>query len=708
MTQILFTTIGYNTWTVPSDWNNSNNYFEVIAGGGSGTNEPCGGGGGGYASSNNLTCIPGQTIYIFVGDAGKLNFQSETGVAGQNTWINIISNAAPTLSSQGAAANGGAGGYAGGIGQGGAGLVGQVVYNGGNGVSDPFKGGGGGGAAGPHGNGLPSPVSNNHADGGAGDAGFGGAGGINSFNYGPLTNGQNGPNHGSGGGGSYANFPGLINLDGTINDVGAGGLYGGGGGGNILAHCKGGQGIAKITYVPTTSLPALPPPPAGSPPPPCVPSGILTATPAQIYWAYGAFSDLWSGSAHYDTNYQKLNSLAGDNDTGVYDAQYNNTTLPWSFQNEKENFYTDYPRIWKSRSNEWVEDNGQKSVWMRHREIIGDMDCVPNIDNPSGYVTLLGNMLFMDEQTYGWRLSYSNTTGYFLPGDIVTQTLDNVNFVSGTVYMMDPNYIYVNIPVGPFVPGYSVYNAYNSTVNAYVTASVEMNEKYSANVFPGQSRYICKQTVLPSKAEDLQAFMTAYRPANTNFKVYGKIIAHEDPDNFKDKIWSRLAETSNSTTLYSSGVNTTDYISMVYDMPQGQLVFSNMESCSCNTTSPYVTVPTNIYFAAGEFVYLSDPSTGAFNVRQIGTMPNNSTLQLTTYPSFSNTANLNVGVIPGLEDAQGAFRYDQNSNIIRYVNESDIYFDMFDKFAIKIVPISDNPVICPTVTEFRGVALAAS
>ena len=719
MTTILFTQTGLNTWTVPSDWSNSNNYFEAIGGGAGGVTEPYGGGGGAYASSNNLSCTPGQTIYIYVGAGGITPSYDFVGVDGQNTWISISGSNPPVDSSHGVLAGGGFGGdYYIGPGNGGIGYIGQYTANGGNGSGEDLTlGGAGGGAGGPHGVGQAGYIdANNFAHGGYGDASYGGAGGVTTNGYSALNAGQPGANNGAGGGGAHDYFATVgrggkgLTLEGhQYGNAGSGGLYGGGGGSTKLGS-TGAQGIAKITYGPYVQQPTLPPPTSNTPPPACVPSGFDTATPAQIYWQYGAWSDLWNNvsSAHYDSNYQKLLSLAADNDTSVYDTQYNDTTLPWNIINEQENFYLDFPRVWKSRSNEWVDDAGQKSIWMRHRTQIGDSDCVPNIDNPSGYVTLLTNLLFMDEQTYGFKLTYANNNGYFNPGDIITQEIDANTNISGTVYMMDPNYIYVNIPIGTFLTGYNVINAYDSTINASVTAVTEIDEKYSANVFPGQSRYICKATNLPAIAEDLQIFMTAYRPANTNFKVYGKIINSTDSDSFSKKIWSRLSETSNSTTSFSALTNQKDYIPIMYDMPQSQLIFSNLESCACNTTSLDVTVPTNIYFAAGEYIYLTDPSTGAFNVRKIVNIPNNSTLAISLYPSFSNTANLNIGVIPGLEDPQGAFRYDQNSNIIRYVNTDDIYFDMFNQFAVKIVPISDNPVVCPVVTEFRGVALQAS
>jgi len=700
MTQIVFTNLGLQTWTIPTDWSD-NNLFEVIGGGAGGVayvSGGAGGSGGGYARTNNITGLtPGHTVWIFVGQGGSGTPGSFSN-PGSPTWINVVGNFVPSSIAQGCAATGASAGVVFTVGAYGSGTVGNFVSHGGSG--DPSTAGGG--AGGIHGNGITAP---NYVTGGAGDAGQGGAGGQSTAYYNPINQGGNGPDHSAGGGAAYDPY----SLFG-----GNGGLYGGGGagsGGPGITSGSGGQGIAKITYTPyVPALPALPPPNTSPPPPPppCVPSGFLTATQAQIYWAYGAWVNTFTTStAHYDTNYKQLQSLTGDDDQETFDPSYN-ATLPWNFNNELENFYLDFPRAWKSCSNEWVDDGGQKSVWMRHRTLIGDFDTVPNIDNPSAYVTLLTNSLFMDEQTYGYRLTYSNNTGFFNMGEVVTQQIDANTNVSGTVYMMDPQYVYVNIPVGQFLKGYSLMNAFNPAVNVMVTASTEMNEKYSANVFPGQSRYMSKSTILSpgQDAEDLVIFMTAHRPANSNFKVYGKVINSYDPGKFVDRIWTRLPESNATSASFSSLTNLQDYVDVKFSLPVSKLLFGNMQSCSCNTALRTITVPNVTQFFAGQFIYLSSPGQGQFNVRQIINIPNNTTLSISSFPSFSNTANLNVGIILGIEDATSVFQYDQNSYISRYVTSNDTFFDTYNQFAVKIVPISDNPVICPTVTEFRGVALA--
>src|SRR3989344_1680901 len=64
---VIFLTSG-TSWTVPDDWNSSNNTIEVIGGGGGGPNNSAsaragaGGGGGGYSKSSNVQLTPNTTV----------------------------------------------------------------------------------------------------------------------------------------------------------------------------------------------------------------------------------------------------------------------------------------------------------------------------------------------------------------------------------------------------------------------------------------------------------------------------------------------------------------------------------------------------------------------------------------------------------------------------------------------------------------------
>ena len=212
-------------WTVPNDWDNTENIVHVIGGGGSfgGTT---GGGGGGYARKSNIALTKGQVV----------SYQIDGPGGGGSTWLFNPSTVCAT---------------GGNVGSPGSGTAGDVVHTGGSGAGGT-TGGGAGGAAGPYGDGISGgSASPGGGAGGAGDANLGGAGGagavLGGTNAGPGSPGNEfGNGYGSGGGGGGGSF--------GFNG-GAGGSYGGGGGGQSQAGGgTGAQGLIAIEYTPCQSV----------------------------------------------------------------------------------------------------------------------------------------------------------------------------------------------------------------------------------------------------------------------------------------------------------------------------------------------------------------------------------------------------------------------------------------------------------------------
>lgn len=169
-----------STWTVPADWNNTNNFIAAIGGGGNGGGSTVhrGGGGGAYSRTNNINLTVGATTW-WVAPPSAVSGE------GQDAWFNKASNAAPATTTNGVLAKGGRTGGAGGNGIGGAAAsgVGDVKYNGGNaGINCDREGAvggggtgnsqdaGGGGAAGPNGPGGTGANAARFQGGGGGAA----------------------------------------------------------------------------------------------------------------------------------------------------------------------------------------------------------------------------------------------------------------------------------------------------------------------------------------------------------------------------------------------------------------------------------------------------------------------------------------------------------------------------------------------------------
>ena len=260
-TTTIFLTSG-SSWTVPADWNPSNNSIHVIGGGASGGGR-YGGGGGAYSRINNISLTAGASITYAVGGTSGTTYFNGTSCGTASVCAVGGSGTSGGSASSGVGAvrySGGSGGtYSASLGGGGGGGAGGPSGNGGAGGNSQssgiaFYGGGGGGGANGGSNGSPNPAGPNGGAGGSPGGGNGGNaqqhGGSGSYPiiWTQTSNGATaGPSGGGGGGGSSRD---------TRIGTGGGASYGGGGGGGGTnggggaTGGPGGQGIIVITYGP--------------------------------------------------------------------------------------------------------------------------------------------------------------------------------------------------------------------------------------------------------------------------------------------------------------------------------------------------------------------------------------------------------------------------------------------------------------------------
>jgi YD repeat-containing protein len=300
---------GNQTWTVPSDWNSSNNTIECVGSGGKGASGDAnngsggaGGGGGAYAKITNVTLTPSGTATFAVGASATTTSESPSATKARETYFNGSASSTasiscswgragnatstagiggPTSGSTGTIKNaGGAGGAytahsapSGGGGAGGPNGTGAAGGANSSGGAGPGGGGNGGGTAGAATGGPNGGNGGNNfagTGGGAGDTGSGagaasaGGGGGGAQNGGSFPTGGNGATgtefdstHGGGGGGGGA-ASGGVNNGGNGANYGGGGAGGGGGGPSSGggAGGTGGQGLIVITYTPTSGTSA--------------------------------------------------------------------------------------------------------------------------------------------------------------------------------------------------------------------------------------------------------------------------------------------------------------------------------------------------------------------------------------------------------------------------------------------------------------------
>ena len=96
----------------------------------------------------------------------------------------------------------------------------------------------------------------------------------------------------------------------------------------------------------------------------------------------------------------------------------------------------------------------------------------------------------------------------------------------------------------------------------------DLSTREIVNTGLAAARYITKKVVLADgqEAEDLKVLLTAYKPSGTNVDVYARIQNAEDTDEFDDKHYTLLTQTTPSTTV-SSIVNTENFLEFEYGFP---------------------------------------------------------------------------------------------------------------------------------------------
>lgn len=287
--------------------------------------------------------------------------------------------------------------------------------------------------------------------------------------------------------------------------------------------------------------------------------------------------------------------------------------------------FIDKERMILSRSNELANPGsigtGNSSLRIFNAITTANTKISPYSDKIRRTAVLTYNQVFPENKLSGYRLEYSNAAGTFSIGDVVWQSNSTVN-ASATVYSVNSSVLMVR----------SVSSSNSSSLasfNSNGTSTVTSNSGGVANVtsatfydetlgnFYFGTKYVSKNVILADgqDAEDLVAYISAYRPPETDLQVYGKFSHTQDSVPFNDNEWSRLVEESDSA-LRSSLVNRDDLVELKYTLPSTSEVYGLGSGASVANTSSNATFTganTTDPFRPGDFVYFADKSFFAVN-----------------------------------------------------------------------------------------------
>ena len=262
----------------------------------------------------------------------------------------------------------------------------------------------------------------------------------------------------------------------------------------------------------------------------------------------------------------------------------------------------------------------------------------------------------------------------------------------------------------PLLDMYVVTNVISNTYTTTDANSVVIDSEVDGP-FVAESKHITSKVSFANNrfAEDIRVYMTAYRPANTDIKVYARVHNSADPDAFDDRAWTPLQYKENEGR-YSSKDDESDFVDYELGLPlyadSAQVLAGTFTTTLGSNTITAQGVTPSANLAAGDVVKLYNPLIPQDYIIDVVSVAGSSSIQLAT-----NIANNNVVgsgfKVDRLKYYNTAFNNITNDNVSRYYNSSLVTFDKFNAMQIKVVFLSDNTYIAPKIDQIQVIGVSA-
>ena len=244
----------------------------------------------------------------------------------------------------------------------------------------------------------------------------------------------------------------------------------------------------------------------------------------------------------------------------------------------------------------------------------------------------------------------------------------------------------------------------------YIINSNSANERtFGQGV--ANTKYLSKTVTLAPgiDSEDLNVYISGYRPSNTSFEVYAKLINQSDSDTLVDRQWTKLIEEDAQKELFSSDRHMNDVKEFKFTVPEFPTADStNVQTGTANTTADSTSVPCNgSNFSQGDLIAITD---GTFDIYQVGRVESaNSTLVTLSSAADISITNGKFYKV-NADEKRAAFKQRTNSGAtfkLRYFDSAGREFEAFNAFQIKVVFLADQTRRVPRINDVRAVALSA-
>ena len=249
-------------------------------------------------------------------------------------------------------------------------------------------------------------------------------------------------------------------------------------------------------------------------------------------------------------------------------------------------------------------------------------------------------------------------------------------------------------------------------LNVFVYAFDINNDTTNEHTSRGnaKTRYISRNVTLGSDkvAEDLKVFLRAYKPANTDIKVYAKFRKSTDIQSMDLKSWTEMT-LDRTGNVFSSGTDNNDYLELPYVLPfqpTGVQQDGTFTTAVGNAVVLGTSGTVNTGITVNDLVCVTNPYFSNTYFVGVVTAANTTTFTLATAVANSSLAGTGF-LINKITRPNSGYLDIQNSNILTYYNNSLSQFVGYDQFQIKIVLLSENNYKIPYVDDLRAISVSA-
>ena len=246
---------------------------------------------------------------------------------------------------------------------------------------------------------------------------------------------------------------------------------------------------------------------------------------------------------------------------------------------------------------------------------------------------------------------------------------------------------------------------YENVINNDITNEHLANEGSTA------SKYVSRIVTLADglDAEDIKVFVNAYRPANTDVKVYARILNETDTTNIDDANWSLLQMTKNEDK-FSSDVDRKDIVEYGYEFADTLETTAVDTIATLDSDTKTVITSSNVHstFANNDLIKLTqgDEDTD-YQISKITGKAANGTSFTIADNCFVNSSVITVSRVND-DNIYRAFRDPQAPTAFTatYYNEDNEKFVGYKRLAIKIVMTSESTNKAPVLQDYRAIAVS--